>query len=80
MNSKDKMFTQYLSDFWLIRYENQDNYRRLRIIYHKNNAYNSILFDVEFYPGINDIALAVQDLHFKPNQLIRALQKLYLEN
>lgn len=79
LTSKGKIFNYYSSDFWSVKYNNVDNYGRSRILFYKNNASNKILFDGEFNPGIQDIVLAVNNLHSKPDQLLRSLQNIYLD-
>lgn len=79
LNSKGKMFTLYSSDFWSAKYNNNDNYGKAQIQYYKNDPSKKSLFINEFDQSIEDIVLAVNNLHSKPNKLIQVLQNIYLE-
>lgn len=79
LRKNGKIFNYYSSDFWSAKYKNKDNYGKARIQYYKNKSDNEILFDGSFDPGIKDIVLAVQDLHSKPDRLVKVLQGMYLE-
>lgn len=81
LNSKGKVFNQYSSDFWSVKYKNTDNYGRARILYHKEKKFDTNnVFNGEFNPDIKDIILAVQELHKKPERLIKCLERIYTED
>lgn len=79
LRKNGKLFSYYSSDFWSAKYKGNDNYGKSRIQYYKNKSSNKVIFDGSFNPGIKDIVLAVQNLHSKPERLIRVLQGMYLE-
>lgn len=78
-NFKGEYFRCYSSDFWSTKYKNKDNYGRSRITYYKEKGYKDIVFDGDFDSNIKDIVLAVNDLHSKPEKLIRILSKIFEE-
>lgn len=78
-NFKGQQFNCYSSDFWSAKYKNKDNYGRSRITYYKDKGYKDAIFNGDFDPNIRDIVLAVNDLHSKPERLIRVLSKMFEE-
>ena len=64
-NFKGETFHCYSGDFWTGRY--------------KDKGYKSAIFDGNFDPNLKDIILAVNDLHTKPEKLIKALSQIFLE-
>lgn len=78
-NFKGERFHCYSGDFWTGRYKDKDNYGRARIQHYKDKGYKSAIFDGNFDPNLKDIILAVNDLHTKPERLIKALSKIFLE-
>ena len=71
-NFKGETFHCYSGDFWTGRYKNKDNYGRARIQYYKDKGYKGVIFD-------GNLILAVNDLHTKPEKLIKALSQIFLE-
>lgn len=78
-NFKGEQFKCYSSDFWSTKYKNKDNYGRARIQHYKDKGYKDAIFDGDFDPSLRDIILAVNDLHTKPERLIKVLSKIFEE-
>ena len=78
-NFKGEQFNCYSSDFWSAKYKNKDNYGRARITYYKDKGYKDAIFNGDFDSNIKDIVLAVNDLHSKPEKLIKVLGKIFEE-
>lgn len=74
--SDGKLFNLYPYDFWAGAYKDEDNYGKKRITELKNTRARD-LDDELFESGLQDILLAINDLHDNPTKLSKVLVNIF---
>lgn len=74
--SNGELFTLYPYDFWAGNYAEEDNYGKQQITEIKNTRARD-LDDELFETGVQDVLLAVNDLHSNPVKLSKVLVNIF---